>query len=55
MQHLTIVTKHCGVFVVPLAHITLHHMGGYCRVLFRDDPEWREITGEEHERILEFL
>ena len=25
------------------------------RVLFRDDPEWREITGEEHERILEFL
>jgi len=55
MSHLTVSTKSCGVFIVPVSHLTLHIIGDKCRVLFRDDSEWREITGEEYQRILEFL
>ena len=51
--HLKIDTVNCGEFCVPLTHVTLHKLEDSCRVLFRDDPEWRDISLEEAEYIVE--
>lgn len=58
MNHISVLTKHCGLFVVPVGNITLHDLEGekcFYRVLFNGDTEWREIDGGEYERIMEFL
>ena len=44
--HILIQTLGCGDIIAPLAHITLHMVGGMARVLLRDDIEWREISAE---------
>ena len=49
MASIKIQTLTCGEIIVPLRHVTLHKVGDKCRVLVRDDPEWREIDANEYE------
>ena len=54
-MHLNVNTIYCGHFMVPHSHITIHSVGEHCRILFRDDTEWREITAQESERLTNLL
>ena len=54
-EHLAVHTKSCGVFFVPVSNLTLHDLDGQYRVLFRDDPEWREVEKEEYMILMEML
>ena len=43
--HVMVQTLCCGDIIAPLAHISLHKVGDTCRLLVRDDTDWREIAG----------
>lgn len=51
-MHVTIETKNCGLFVVPLNEVTLHIVDGSCRVKVSGDPEWREIGDDQKNHVL---
>lgn len=51
MSYTIIETISCGEIVAPLSHVTLHKIGDTCRMLVRDDPEWREISVETYIRL----